>query len=163
MDSIFKRISVRKYQDRPVETEKVEMLLRAAMAAPSAVNQQPWEFYVVTSREGRDKLGKVSPYSGSAARAPLAIVPCWRKAMPRPEYQLVDLSAATENILLEAVELGLGGLWMGVAPNPERMAAVREALSIPDSLEPFAIVAIGYPVEDRPQEERYDEKRIHLA
>ena len=64
---------------------------------------------------------------------------------------------------MEAVVLGLGGLWMGVAPNPERMAAVREALSIPDSLEPFAIVAIGYPAEDRPQEERYDEKRIHHA
>ena len=162
MNSIFTRISVRRYQDRPVEQEKVEQLLRAAMAAPSARNEQPWEFYVVTNREVLERLSWCSPYTHCAARAPLAIVPCWRKARRLAQaYNDIDLSAATENLLLEAVELGLGAVWMGVSPIRERMDAVAEVLSLPDTLEPFAIVPVGYPGEERPQEDRFDPDRIH--
>ena len=162
MDAIFKRISVRKYESRPVEPEKVERLLRAAMAAPSARNQQPWEFYVVTDRETIRERAGCSPYASFLPEAPLAIVPCYRKeGLTAPSYAEIDMSIATENLLLEAADLGLGACWMGIAPVRERMDAVNAVLGNPDGLEAFALVSCGYPAEERPQQDRYEESRIH--
>lgn len=162
MDAIFERTSVRKFQDKPVEPEKADMLLKAAMAAPSAGNQQPWEFYVVTSKKMLRTLSACSPYAGCTAKAPLAIVPCCRVQDARfPQCLQMDMSAATQNILLEAVEQGLGGVWMAVEPFEDRMEAVAEALQIPAGLTPFAIIAVGYPDMDMQQQNRYDEARIH--
>ena len=110
MNAIFTRTSVRSYENRPVEEEKITKILRAAMAAPSAVNQQPWEFYVVTAPQVLQELSKASPYSGMAAKAPAAVVVCGRKeGLAVPELVEVDLSLATENILLEIETQGLGG------------------------------------------------------
>jgi len=161
MDSIFHRVSIRKYKQDPVEDEKMEKILRAAFAAPSAQNQQPWEFYVITDRNIIRTLSGVSPYSGCLAGAPSAIVPCYRKDCIRPRYTHIDLSAATENILLEADALGLGAVWLGIAPVEERMASVRKILDIPDDLEAFAIVALGYPDESMPQKDRCRPERVH--
>ena len=162
MDEIFRRVSIRKYEDRPVEPEKVERILRAAMAAPSAVNQQPWEFYVVTDRARIRELSKCSPYAGCAAGAPVVIVPCWRTSgLPAPELAMVDLSIATEHILLEAVSQGLGGVWLAVAPFEERMKKAEETLGIGENLRAFALVPLGYPAENRPQQDRFNESRIH--
>ena len=108
MNEIFRRVSVRRFQDRPVGGEKAELLLRAAMAAPSAGNQQPWEFYVVTNRMRLGELAACSPYAGCLKNAPLGIVVCCRKDCPMPEYAQIDCSAAIENLLLEAVSQGLG-------------------------------------------------------
>lgn len=161
-DPIFRRQSVRRYIDKAVEEEKIDLLLRAAMAAPSAGNQQPWEFYVVTDPGTCMLLGQSSPYAGPAAEAPLVIVPCIRTTGLRfPGITDQDLSAATENILLEAVELGLGAVWMAIHPDEARVAKVREILDIADSLIPFCIIAIGYPGESRPIQDRYDEGRVH--
>ena len=98
MDSLYTRVSIRKYQKRPVEKEKTEAILRAAMQAPSAVNQQPWEFYVVTSREKLEALSKVSPYAGMTREAPAAIVSVYRKDCALPAYAQIDLSIAMENL-----------------------------------------------------------------
>lgn len=163
MNSIFHRVSIRKYQEKKIEQEKVEQLLRAAMAAPSACNQQPWEFYVVTDKNVIEKLSKTSPYAGCAKDAPLVFVPCYRKDGIAPDYFEIDLSAAVENLLLQADALGLGAVWMGIAPDAGRMNAVREVLDIPQTLEPFALVPCGYPAEERPQENRYDESRVHYV
>ncbi len=163
MVAIFHRTSVRRYQDMPVEPEKVERMLRAAMAAPSAGDQQPWEFYVVTAPEVRSALASCSPYAGCAADAPVVIVPCYREKVMFPQNREMDLSAATENMLLEADHLGLGAVWLGVAPELDRMAAVRDVLTLPDDLTPFALVAVGYAVEQKTQENRWDEKRIHYV
>ncbi len=163
MNSIFHRVSIRKYQEKKIEQEKVEQLLRAAMAAPSACNQQPWEFYVVTNKNVIEKLSKTSPYAGCAKDAPLVFVPCYRKDGIAPDYFEIDLSAAVENLLLQADALGLGAVWMGIAPDAGRMNAVREVLDIPQTLEPFALVPCGYPAEARPQENRYDESRVHYV
>ena len=161
MNAIFNRISIRKYEDRAVEPDKVEKMLRAAMAAPSAKNQQPWEFYVVTNKDVLEQLSTCSPYAGFAKRAPLAIVPCYRKNdITMPEYVHVDMAACVENILLEAVELDLGATWIGVCPNEENMAKTTEVLNIPENLVPFAILAIGYPLKMYPQQDRYDEARV---
>lgn len=161
MDSIFHRISVRKYQDKEVEKEKVELMLRAAMAAPSACNQQPWEFYVVTDKRMIEQLSEASPYAKCAKGAPLVFVPCFRTDGIAPDYFNIDMSAAVENLLLEADHLGLGAVWMGISPDEGRMTAVRKVLDIPEYLHAFALVPCGYPAEDRVQQDRYDESRVH--
>lgn len=164
MNTIFQRTSIRNYEDRPVEKEKVEQLLRAAMAAPSAGNQQPWEFYVVTDKEKIEKLAESSPYAGCAKRAPILIVSCFKtEDILFPEYAQIDLSACTQNILLEAVELGLGAVWLGIAPIPERMEVVKELLDLPQNLEAFAIIPCGYPAEEKVQQNRFEQSRIHIV
>ena len=161
MDTIFHRISVRKFTEQKVEQEKIEKILSAGMQAPSAANQQPWEFYVVTNQELLKKLSTSSPYAGPAAGAPAAIVSVYRKDCRLPEYAQIDMSVAMENIWLETDALGLGGVWIGTAPLQERMDAVRAILNIPDSLEVFALFPFGYPAESRPQADRTDPARIH--
>lgn len=163
MDEIFKRISVRKFENKPVEKDKIMQIMKAAMAAPSAGNQQPWEFFVVTDKEKIKKLAACSPYSGCAANAPAIIVPCYRTSGLRfPEFDTIDLAIATENILLEITSLGLGGVWLAVAPVKERIEKVDAALDIGNNIHSFALVALGYPAEDRPQQDRFDENRIHF-
>lgn len=161
MNETFRRVSVRRFQDRPVGGEKTELLLRAAMAAPSAGNQQPWEFYVVTNRMRLGELAACSPYAGCLKNAPLGIVVCCRKDCPMPEYAQIDCSAAIENLLLEAVSQGLGAVWLGVAPLAERMEAARQVLRLPEHLDAFAFIACGYPAEERPWQDRYDPARVH--
>ena len=161
MNSIFHRISVRKYQDKKVEKEKVELMLSAAMAAPSACNQQPWEFYVVTDKKMIEQLSEASPYAKCAKEAPLVFVPCFRTDGIAPDYFNIDMSASVENLLLEADHLGLGAVWMGISPDEGRMTAVRKVLDIPEHLHAFALVPCGYPAEERAQQDRYDENRVH--
>lgn len=165
MNAIFHRVSIRKYKEQEVEQEKVERMLRAAMAAPSACNQQPWEYYVVTNKNKIEALSKTSPYTGCAKHAPLVFVACYRKeeGIIAPSYQEIDLSASVENLLLEADELGLGAVWMGIAPGKERMEAVRKVLDLPERLNAFALIPCGYPAESRPQQDRYEEKRVHYV
>lgn len=158
---IFHRTSVRQYQERQVEKEKTELMLRAAMAAPSAMNQQPWEYYVVTRREIIKKLSESTPYTGCAAGAPLVFVACYRRECLRPMYAHIDMSASVENLLLEADELGLGAVWMGIAPLEDRMQTVREIVDLPDELEAFALIACGYPAKEQAQQDRYDAARVH--
>ena len=135
------------------------------LAAPSACNQQPWEYYVVTNKNKIEALSKTSPYAGCAKHAPLVFVACYRKeeGIIAPSYQEIDLSASVENLLLEADELGLGAVWMGIAPGIERMEAVRKVLDLPERLNAFALIPCGYPAESRPQQDRYEEKRVHYV
>jgi nitroreductase len=159
---IFERISIRKYENRPVEEEKIRQVLKAAMAAPSAGNQQPWEFYVVRDPEMIRKLADTTPYSKSAAGAPVVIVPCYRtNGLWAPMYDTIDLSIATENMLLEITSLGLGAVWMGIAPIEDRILAVDRILGLGEDLHSFALVPVGYPAESRPQQDRFQEERIH--
>ena len=163
MDSIYHRVSIRKYQNKPVETEKIQAILRAAMQAPSAANQQPWEFYVVTDREKLAALSQVSPYAGMTADALAAIVSAYRKDCRIPAYAEIDLSIAMENLWLETDAQGLGGVWLGIAPIGERMEAVEKILDMPESIRAFAIFPFGYPAEERKQQDRFDERRIHYV
>lgn len=143
MDQIFKRTSIRRYLDQPVEAEKTEYLLKAAMQAPSAGNQQPWEFYVITNRDILKKLSKISPYAGPAARAPIAIAAAVRNECEWPQVSDYDVSLAMGNMWLAAGDVGLGGVWLGVSPFKDRMDAVSEILNLPDSVRPFAILPMG--------------------
>lgn len=162
MKALFNRASVRSFDGRKVESEKIELLMRAAMAAPSACNQQPWEFVVVTEPEMLRRLSECSPYAGCLRQAPLGIAVCMRtEGLRAPDYAQIDASAATENILLEAVHLGLGAVWLGIAPVPERMEAVRQVIGTPETIQPFGLVACGYPDKPVVPANRYDPARVH--
>ena len=164
MNAIFTRTSVRSYEERPVEAEKIEKILRAAMAAPSAVNQQPWEFYVVTDKAVLAELSQASPYTAMTAKAPVAIVLCSRKEnIIVPELIDVDMAIATENVLLEIEAQGLGGVMLGIAPFADRMETVSKALKLSENLSPFTVVPFGYPAKKNPQQDRYDEQRVHYV
>ncbi|MBR3349433.1 MAG: nitroreductase family protein [Solobacterium sp.] len=160
--SIYTRTSIRRYQNTPVEKEKILEMLRAAMQAPSAANQQPWEFYVVSDHETLARLSEVSPYAKMTKDAPCAIVSAYRKECRLPAYAEIDLSIAMENLWLRCTELGLGGVWLGIAPIEERMRKVEEILDMPENLAAFAIFPFGYPDETRMQADRYEEDRIHF-
>jgi len=162
MNVLFQRTSIRQYLNQKVEEDKIELLLKAAMQAPSAGNQQPWEFYVTDNEDFIRQLSKVSPYAKCLEKAPLAIIPCYRKKnLKYPEYAHIDMSAACENLWLEATYLGLGCVWLGIAPLQDRMDKVNELLNLSEELESFAIMAIGYPKNQTKQVDRYDVNRIH--
>ncbi len=146
MQEIFNRRSIRKFEDRPVEKEKIDKLLRAAMQAPSAANQQPWEFIVAEDKEVLNKLSQMTPYSkpvASSAVTFILLANCGNLMIPTAWQQ--DLGAAAENILLEATHLDLGAVWLGVAVSDSSMAYITDLYSLPDTVKPFALIAIGYP------------------
>ncbi len=161
MKEIFHRASIRKFQDKNVEDEKIYEILNAAMSAPSAKNGRPWEFYVVKDKDKLIELSNATPYSMCVKNAPVAIVVCYRKNGMVPEYSLIDCAIATENILLMIDSLGLGGVMIGVAPVEERMKKVEEILDIPDTLRAFTIVPFGYPLSEKEQKNRFEEERVH--
>lgn len=164
LNNILERTSVRSYLDKSVEEEKIEKLLRAGMAAPTAKNKQPWHFVVVTDKSLLQKLSKVNPYAEMVARAPLAIVVCgdMTKALDgnAREFWVQDCSAASENILLAATGLGLGAVWTSTYPSEERCAAVSEALGLPESLIPLNTIVIGYPDTEATPKDKWTEENI---
>ena len=165
MEAIFNRRSIRKFKEQAIENEIVDKLLRAAMQAPSAGNQQPWEFIVVKEIENLKNLSKMSPYSRLIADAPLALVLLGNeKKMKFSESWQQDMGAAAENILLQAVDLELGAVWLGVAPIEEREKYLKEIFNLPENIKPFAVIAIGYPAEGQENKfiDRFDETRVHL-
>ena len=163
MNSIYHRVSIRKYQNKPIEKEKILAILKAAMQAPSATNQQPWEFYVVTNREKLIALADSNPYASACKEAPCAIVAVYRKDCRIPAFAQIDLSIAMENLWLETDAQGLGGVWIGTAPLEDRMAAVKEILDLPENLEAFALFPLGYPAEEKKQEDRFEQERSHYV
>ncbi|MBO4948450.1 MAG: nitroreductase family protein [Peptococcaceae bacterium] len=164
MKEIFERRSIRKYTDAPVSDTDIEKLLRAGMQAPSAVNQQPWEFAVLKDKDLMLKVLEFHPYSTPLKTAACAIVVCMKQplnAMLEP-YRMQDCAAATQNILLEATHLGLGTVWMGVYPDETRVNGVRELIQAPAEITPFCIIAVGHPAEQPAPADRYDESRVHI-
>ena len=168
MKEIDKRTSIRSFLGQPVTAAELEQLMRAAMRAPSAGNQQPWEFVAVDDRFTIEELRATSPYTDALKTAPLCVAVCGRSTNLRfPEATPADLGAATENLLLEAVHLGLGACWMGVAYsvggsyNVEYRAGIKRVLHLPDDVEAYALVAIGHPAEDKAATDRFDPARIH--
>jgi nitroreductase len=163
IDFILKRRSIRRFEARPVEEEKITALLRAGMAAPSAVNSQPWEFVVVTEEPVLKKLRTVMEYGKMIA--PLVIAPLGSPkvaANPAGEtYWVQDCVAAIENILIAAANIDLGAVWVGVYPRERKMAAVREILNIPADVYPLCLLHIGYPAEQKPATSKYKAERVH--
>lgn len=148
-ENIMTRYSVRKYQDKEVSEAVTEQILRAGMAAPTAVNKQPWQFIVIRQQALKDSIADEFKNAHMTAQAPLVVVVCGNldKALEdeAQAYWVQDCSAATENILLAANALGLGGVWCGVYPISERVETMRRLLELPANLVPLNIINIGYP------------------
>ncbi len=166
VDNIMSRTSIRQFTGQPVGRDTIETLLKAGMAAPTAVNAQPWAFVAVTDRAVLDSLDAVHPYA-HLANAGAAIIVCgdMEKALEgaNREYWIQDCSAATENILLAAHAYGLGAVWCGVYPNEERIPSVKRVLGLPETIMPLNVVTIGYPANpDQPAKDKWDPARVHF-
>ena len=161
--AIKTRRSIRKFKNREIPVDLIEKILEAGMYAPSARNEQPWHFVVVTEKDLLDRLMKAHPYASMLAEAPLALLVCGDTDLElSPGYWPIDCSAATQNILLAAHAGGLGAVWLGVHPRQERKDAIRKIFDLPVNIEPFALIALGYPRENKETPERYRTDRIHL-
>lgn len=162
MDAIFRRRSIRKYTDEQVSEELLEKIIRAGMAAPSAGNEQPWHFVIINDEKILKEIPKFHPYSSMLPGAKVAIAVCADLNLQRYEgYWVQDCSAATQNMLLMADELGLGSVWLGVYPTEERVIGMKKLLNLPDNIIPFSILPIGYPGEKKEPVDRFDKSRIH--
>jgi nitroreductase len=161
MDAILSRRSIRKYTPEPVPENLIQELLKTAMAAPSASNQQPWQFLVINDREILDRIPSFHPYSGMVKEASAVILVCGDLELETSKgFWVQDCSAATENLLLAAHALGLGSVWLGVYPREDRVKGLRKMLNLPDHIIPLALVPIGYPAEKKPPADRYNSKRV---
>jgi len=164
METILNRSSIRSYTTQEVEEDKIETLLRAAMAAPSAANKQPWAFIVVNERDLLDSLAMELPYAKMLAEAPVAIVVCGdlNKTLLDADqaYWVQDCSAATQNLLLAAHSMGLGAVWTGVFPRTERVDFVRNVLQIPSNLVPLNVIPIGYPNQENSPKDKWNPDNI---
>ena len=162
IDAIMTRRSVRRFSDEPVDDATVTALLRAAMQAPSAANEQPWAFVMIDDRAALDAIPAFSPYAGWAKAAPLGILVCAdTRNLPFPGFWCQDCSAAIENLLLAAHALGLGGVWTGVYPLEDRVAGFARHCRLPDGVVPVGFLVLGHPAEAPPRQDRYPPERVH--
>ena len=163
-EALLKRRSTRNYLDKEISDEQIDELLHAAMSGPSACNKKPWEFYVIKNKETLKSLQKATPFS--KINAPLAIIvvgnlnhslPLWLK-----DFWIQDCSAATENILLRATDLGLGSLWCGIYPQKNPVKKIQQILGLNERMIPLNIIYIGYKDEENEPRDQYDEKYVHF-
>jgi nitroreductase len=159
LNFITSRRSIRNFTSEPVSEEDLMIILKSAMAAPSARNVQPWSFVTVQDRNTLNKLSEAHPYGKMLSEATLAIAVTG--ASEKTDWWTQDCSAATQNILLAASGLGLGSVWLGVHPRPDRVKALREILGIPQEIQVLSLVAIGHPTEKRPGRTQYDPEKVH--
>ncbi len=159
--AIFNRRSIRHYRKENIPRDAIETLLRAAMAAPSAGNQQPWHFIVIDDRNILDQVPAIHPHSNMILEAPVAVLVCGDPTLEKHKgYWVQDCSAAVENLLIEVQVLGFGAVWLGVYPREDRVDGLRRLLGIPEHVIPFALVPIGYPSVYKPPADRYNTERI---
>jgi nitroreductase len=164
LEAMLTRRSIRRYSDDPVTDDEVAALLRAAMSAPSGFGQRSTRYVVVRDAGTRSRLSQISKYSSMIADAPVAIIVCGdTRAERQPGLNFVhDGIAALENLLVAVTAMGLGAVWVGVHPWPERMETVREVVGLPEGVEPIAAVPIGRPAESpEPIADRYDAASVH--
>jgi nitroreductase len=163
LDFIFKRRSIRKFQEKDVESEKIELLLKAGMSAPTAMNYQPWEFVVITDVERINKIKSALTFANS--NAPLVICVCGNlkglNKLVKERFWVQDCSAATENILLAAAALGLGSVWCGVHPINMYVKKVLEIMELPTGVIPLNALFIGYPAEEKEPRTQYKPEKVH--
>ena len=162
---IFNRRSVRNYENREIPAAMLNDLFEAAMAAPSAVAKDPWEFLLIRKRETLDKIVKILPNGQMLRQAPAAVIVCGdiNKAHANEvSYMLQDLSAAVENLLLAATALGLGSCWLGMHPRPDRIEGIRNLFSLPENVIPMCGIALGWPAEKPGPRTRFRPERVHM-
>ena len=162
LEAISTRRSVRSFTSKPIAKEIVEELLRAAMSAPSAGNEQPWQFVVMDDRRILDRIIDVNPNAKMCKEAQAAILVCGDTSKEKyPGFWVQDCSAAAQNILLAAHDKGIGSVWTGIYPIKERVEGFRKLLGLPENVVPFCLVPLGYPAKQVPQVDRFQRDRVH--
>jgi nitroreductase len=162
IENILTRRSVRHFGSTPVPDEEMDILLRAAMHAPSAGNAQPWHFVVVTDRAILNAVPKFHTSAEFIIEVPAAILVCADENVARPGRWLLDCSAAAQNILLAAHARGLGACWIGIQPDPVRIEGAMRLFNLPANVHPLCLIAVGYPTDTPPNVDRYLPERIHV-
>ena len=163
-DALLKRRSIRKYLDKEVSDEIIEELLHAAMSGPSACNRRPWIFYVIKDQDKLNELRKASRFSNMNAPLAIVVVGDLSRSLPLQlkDFWIQDCSAATENILLRATDLGLGSLWCGIYPQKRPVERVKDILGITNSDIPLNIIYIGYGDEEKESRDQYEKNRVKI-
>ncbi len=162
MDPVLSRRSVREYTAQPVPDEMVHTLLKAAMTAPSAGDERPWHFIVIDDQQIKERIPEIHRSAHMAPNAPVAILVCGDENLQKHRgFWVQDCAAATENVLIEAQQLGLGAVWLGVYPVEGRVQGYRRLLNTPRHVIPFALVLVGYPSQRKNPADRYDDSRVH--
>ena len=163
MSIVFERQSIRRYKDERVPDEIIENLLKAGMQAPSACNQQAWEFIVVSDKEDKEAISKMHRFAKPAANASHLIVTLGNLNRTKVHRMIEqDLGACNENILLQATHEGLGAVWLGFHPIEERTLRLKDYLNIPDYCIPFSVICVGYPTNESEVKLRYDKSKVHF-
>jgi len=161
IDHILDRRSIRRFTDQKIDNETIRIILTAGMYAPSAVNLQPWHFVVIDQWSMMEAIMEIHPHARMLRTASHALVVCGDLKLQHDDgYWVVDCGAATQNLLLAAHALGLGSCWVGIHPREERKTAFSRLLSLPSHVLPFALVALGYPEEQKRRPERFHPEKV---
>jgi nitroreductase len=162
LEAIFNRRSIRRYSLAHISEEQITVLLKSAMYAPSAVNKQPWHFIVFHEPDTIKKIIDIHPNSSMLSGADVGILVCWDDNLQHDTgYGPVDCAAATQNILLAAHSMGLGAVWVGIYPRKQRMEDIRRIFALPEHVNGFSIISLGFPAEKKVTPERFNKSRIH--
>lgn len=159
---ILTRRSIRRYTGDLIPEDSIREILKAAMYAPSAVNKQPWHFVVISDRQVLERIMQIHPHASFLETASHAILVCGDEQLQHDDgYYVVDCGAATQNILLAAHMLGIGSCWIGIHPRPQRKQLFRELFNLPDHIQAYSLVSLGYPMEEKRIPERYQPGKVH--
>ncbi len=162
IEGIFTRRSIRRYKEIKLSDEQIQTLLKAGMQAPSAMNCQPWHFMVIKEKEKLQAIMRIHAYAQMLKEAALAILVMVDTDLEHDSgYGIVDCGAATQNILLAAHGMGLGAVWIGIHPREARKKALKELFHLPDQVQPYALVSVGYPAEIKPVIDRFTSEKVH--
>ena len=162
LEALLTRRSIRSYTEQPVDDKEIDMLLHAAMAAPSAMDEQPWHFVVIRDRKQIERIHAAHPHASMLSQARVVIAVCGDTTKEHyPGYWVVDCSIATTHLLIAAHARELGAVWLGVYPRQERMDMLRDILHLPSHIHPLSLVAIGHPAEQKGPADRFNAERVH--
>jgi nitroreductase len=160
---IYQRRSIRKFTSEPIEDKQLEELLRAGMAAPTAMNLQPWLFVVVKDEIRLAKIRSTLAFGKMNALCAISVCGNLQKSRNLVErFWVQDCSAATENILLAATSLGLGAVWCGVHPIHFYVPKIASILELPEGIIPLNVIFVGNPAETKPARTQYDARKVFL-
>jgi nitroreductase len=161
-EGLITRRSIRAFKPDDIPYKEIEEIIRAGMYAPSAVNCQPWHFMVVDDSEIFRKIMDIHPYSKMLADAQYAVMVLGDENLQHgPGYWAVDCAAATQNILLAAHSRGIGSVWLGLHPREQRKEGIKKLFNLPEHIQPFSLIALGYPDEKPETPQRFKKNRIH--
>jgi len=162
LTAIKTRRSVRTYTAEPVADETVREILRCGMQAPSACNEQPWQFVVIRDKTILTKAGEINPYAKFAKNAPVAVLVCGDLRLDKCQgYWVQDCSNCAMSMLLAAHAMGLGAVWTGIYPLGDRVEGFRKLCGLPREVTPMALLVIGHPAAQPKPEDRFKAERIH--